>query len=664
VREKDTTEICDFKVIITEMAIVGKPRPGVFLRVALVALLVALGGGAVWSQEKEPVLRGEGCLGCHKGIETINAKMAAAWGADTRCEGCHYGQPEAATKLEAHAGLIANPSDFRVIDRTCARCHSDYGDLARVEANGVDNHVGRVLRSLMATSAGEIAGARYLWNEQNTRSALYGIRAVADLDQEHPEEAVPRLHELPPASGSDADSLLRACLRCHLWTEDKRTPGMFRTGGCAACHVLYSESGLSRSGDPTIPKDEPGHPAVHMITTAIPTLQCLWCHNDGGSRIGLSYIGLSVINAELGQGSALAGQKTAYGAAVIPTTPDIHYLRGMDCIDCHDTLDVHGDGNLYSHQEHAAGITCEDCHGSASAPPDFRGESGERLKHVDIIDDTPYLQAKLTLEMHRIPVIHSKEEGSDTPAIWHAGHGRLECYACHSASAPQCYVCHMVRDDARPNPVDWVRGIGECAGPQESSGSWAGRKLFQLWEAPVLGVNQKNRIAPFIPGGQAVLTHLDEEGETVKLNHSFTTAGGLYGFSLNPVQPHNVTRESRACSSCHSERRALGLGSEGFADLRRLGLSVAFPPDKCVDEEGNRIQDSAHEVRPFNREELIDLYRTGGCVQCHERPLEGAHPSALRPGSMTEADRRHHRAIGESVAPGRAATGETQKRNK
>ncbi|GAB4352338.1 MAG: selenite/tellurite reduction operon c-type cytochrome ExtM [Candidatus Abyssubacteria bacterium] len=628
--------------------------------VALVVLLVALGGGVVWSQQKEPLLRGEGCLGCHEGIETINKKMADAWGADTRCEVCHHGKPQAATKLEAHDGLIANPSDFRVIDRTCGRCHSDYGDLAQVGANEVDNHVGRVLRSLMATAAGEIAGTRYLWNEQNTRSALYGVRAAADLDGQHPAGAVPRVRGLPAASASNADSLLRACLRCHLWTEDKRTPGIFRPAGCAACHVLYDEDGLSRSGDPTIPKEERGHPAAHVITTRIPTSQCLWCHNDGGARIGLSYIGFSVMDAELRPDSPLPGQRMAYGCAVVPVTPDIHYLRGMDCIDCHDTLDVHGDGNLYSHQEHATGIRCEDCHGSASAAPDFRTEAGRLLKHVDVIEGVTYLQARLTLEMHRIPIIYSDQGEADLSAIWHEGHQRLECYACHSTGAPQCYVCHMVRDDAKPSPVDWVEGLGEGAEPLESAGSWTGRKLFQAWTQPVLGVNQRDRIAPFVPGGQAVLTRLDAGGETVRSNHTFTTAGGLYGFSLNPVHPHSVTTEAPTCSSCHSERKALGLGSEGFADLKRLGLSVTFSPDMFVDEEGNRVQDSSRDnVRPFTREELIGIYRTGGCEYCHERPLKDGRAPASQTDSITEADRRHKRMIERAVAP--VAPAETSK---
>jgi hypothetical protein len=38
------------------------------------------------ADEKEAETRGEGCLGCHQGIEVINQKMAEEWGADRKCE--------------------------------------------------------------------------------------------------------------------------------------------------------------------------------------------------------------------------------------------------------------------------------------------------------------------------------------------------------------------------------------------------------------------------------------------------------------------------------------------------------------------------------------------------------------------------------------------------
>jgi hypothetical protein len=83
-------------------------------------------------------------------------------------------------------------------------------------------------------------------------------------------------------------------------------PGDYRTSGCSACHVIYGNDrswvnsgpyafaghlGYSRNPDPTIPKEESGHPIDHRFTTAIPTSQCLTCHVHPGTNVLNSYAG-------------------------------------------------------------------------------------------------------------------------------------------------------------------------------------------------------------------------------------------------------------------------------------------------------------------------------------------------------------------------------------
>jgi hypothetical protein len=83
-------------------------------------------------------------------------------------------------------------------------------------------------------------------------------------------------------------------------------PGDYRSSGCTACHVIYANDrspvhsgpyafagnrGLSLSQDPTIPKDEPGHPIEHRFTNAIPTSQCIVCHIHPGTNVMNSYLG-------------------------------------------------------------------------------------------------------------------------------------------------------------------------------------------------------------------------------------------------------------------------------------------------------------------------------------------------------------------------------------
>ncbi len=82
--------------------------------------------------------------------------------------------------------------------------------------------------------------------------------------------------------------------------------GEYRASGCTACHVIYANDrspvhsgsyakygheGLSFSTDPTIPKDERGHPIAHRMTRAIPTSQCIVCHVHPGTTVTNSYLG-------------------------------------------------------------------------------------------------------------------------------------------------------------------------------------------------------------------------------------------------------------------------------------------------------------------------------------------------------------------------------------
>lgn len=92
-------------------------------------------------------------------------------------------------------------------------------------------------------------------------------------------------------------------------------PGDFRSSGCTGCHVIYANDrspihsgpyakfgnrGLATSEDdgeikpdPTIPKDEPGHPIQHRFAkgNSIPTSQCMVCHVHPGTTVMNSYIG-------------------------------------------------------------------------------------------------------------------------------------------------------------------------------------------------------------------------------------------------------------------------------------------------------------------------------------------------------------------------------------
>src|SRR5205809_1027780 len=60
---------------------------------------------------------GEYCSTCHRGIDDAHPKKTLA------CTTCHRGDATATDAKKAHAEMLPNPSDLRVVDQTCGQCH-------------------------------------------------------------------------------------------------------------------------------------------------------------------------------------------------------------------------------------------------------------------------------------------------------------------------------------------------------------------------------------------------------------------------------------------------------------------------------------------------------------------------------------------------------------
>ena len=88
---------------------------------------------------------------------------------------------------------------------------------------------------------------------------------------------------------------------------------------------------------------------------------------------------------------------------------DIHYEKGLTCMDCHSSEEIHGDGNIYAHQMEAITTTCEDCHISP----------GKVVKEMNVT------QYSLDIPSHEI---HD---------------ATLDCTACHSGWHLNCNNCHL-----------------------------------------------------------------------------------------------------------------------------------------------------------------------------------------------------------------------------
>jgi hypothetical protein len=122
-------------------------------------------------------------------------------------------------------------------------------------------------------------------------------------------------------------------------------PGDFRSSGCTACHVVYANdrhevaSGpYAKFGhwgkadpagtDPTVPKDEPGHPIRHRLTRAIPTSQCIVCHMHQPNSFVNPYLGYQMWDYET-DGDLMWPAEQRYPTVDAPTPFNIWNVKAV-----------------------------------------------------------------------------------------------------------------------------------------------------------------------------------------------------------------------------------------------------------------------------------------------------------------------------------------------
>lgn len=552
------------------------------------------------------------CIVCHTGIEIAHEKFTLG------CAQCHGGNPEATTKEEAHVLALAeiprdgtvlpldyfdseylrfiNPSNLRVVKSTCGQsgqglgtaCHASYAD--------------DVMKSLMATTTGHLVGGAYQQGLVETRQAEWGVMPVADLDGDIPIErgALPSVIQVPGEDDAWPENSVqrhygdvprKLCTVCHLWSRgigDRGVTGQegkYRSEGCAACHFLYANDGLSRTADPTIDKTEVGHPIMHKITKRIDSDQCAHCHTRG-ARIGLSFQGLAQLppNTPKGPGFEGISDEVLYGGYHIENAelcpPDIHYERGMHCIDCHVREEIMGDGNIYGHMDQSTQVECTDCHGTPGEFGSMETERGIVHDNLRWENDVMILTGKVDGIEHVVPQVKnivdpsSISYNSNAAAAMNTDHikedGGLECYACHAAWQNNCYGCHFYRD-LDDTQLDFIEGA-ETQGHVET-----GDKYFMNWKNFQMGWNSEGKIAPYLTGCQ-VITNVEDANDEFILEQVLPVSGsGLSGLSLNPEQPHTIRDTPRGCVECHRNPAALGTGTESY-NLARRHLYVLTSP--------------------------------------------------------------------------------------
>ncbi len=409
------------------------------------------------------------CLSCH------NEKPDRAHGRDVLgCTVCHKGNPLAGSPERAHRGLIANPGELAIADKTCGTTGCHPGEVRRTR------------KSLMATNRGIISTLRYYWGETGSHHEQITVNELAKKNIKTPA----------------ADYFRKLCATCHTGMTKGRLPGFLaeKGGGCTACHSTPPRGADAAKG------------IYHTrITKNVPLHNCVRCHNRSG-RIGLTYQGRyesEGYGTPYSQGE-LSENRLRDGRYFRQLTPDIHFRAGMACADCHTQKEVMGDGKDHAHLQEQLEIRCKTCHAqktdleklvSLSQMPYFAWQ--QQMDQIDI----PRLRIKkqdnsLVLEGMADKKLHRLAPPSSSSCMQPV-HQRLTCQACHSTWVPQCYGCH-VQNMKGGKQLDKITG-------RDSWGSWKEFKSFMRFNAPVLGI-------------------LEEKGNSNRANHeTHGDAGGKQG---------------------------------------------------------------------------------------------------------------------------------------
>ena len=533
--------------------------------------------------------------------------------------------------------------------------------------------------------------------------------------------------------------------------------GDYRGMGCSACHIPYSVEGFYEGTDTSIPRDRPGHALVHSIQASrnskvrvngaeysgVPVATCTVCHNRG-KRIGVSYQGLmeSAYESPFTEGGG--GQLDLHTKKYIAMTPDAHAKAGMLCQDCHTTSDLHGDGFIAGTNLGGIEIECSDCHGTPAAYPwelpiGFGDENGKgpakgpgrgvaaavapHLKrHVAYPAEDGFLLSargnamtkvvrrgnevvvhtaggkdltieplKLKLARNKLSLAARVAMAQITPHI-----EKMECYACHSSWAPQCYGCHVKIDySSNQMAVDWVgagqahqqaefRGArGEASFAPMIPGKTIEQRSYLRWEDPALGINGEGRVSPIVPGCQVSVTVIGPDGKEIIRNKIFRGPPGAEGagpegqlsIDTSPIQPH-TTGKARSCESCHSSEKALGYGIGGgklnarwdqavYRDLASAGGAVIplrtrpqveaiggldHDWSTVITPEGKQVATVDHhwkDAGPLPADMRSHMDRGNVCIGCHQSIPGKGGKKAKRPLS-----REQHEALVKQAIKG------------
>ncbi|MHB8058835.1 MAG: selenite/tellurite reduction operon b-type cytochrome iron-sulfur cluster-binding subunit ExtO [Desulfuromonadaceae bacterium] len=295
-----------------------------------------------------------------------------------------------------------------------------------------------------------------------------------------------------------------ACYSCHRQGGAGSDPaaGSNRANGCAVCHLgherVFDHAMAKRSGEKQFVQRSYGRFDSEFWDKNCNSCHvngCLDCHSDGGlakpsvaacQRCHNGYYTGWDYSGRAPREDNMRYQRGAVvnGATFLKMLPDVHYSAGMTCGACH-SMNSLAEGKKSSKN-------CRDCH-----KPDLK-----------------VLEHRISAHMER-----------------------LECYACHSAWAPQEYGTFFLRfrDLRMKDDFDLKSG---------PSVEYLRSAYLKKQDAPPLGINSRGKVSPIRPMFISYYTDIMRARNDGPENTLLAAEWRAYF-------PHTVQRGSVTCEGCH-----------------------------------------------------------------------------------------------------------------
>jgi len=324
---------------------------------------------------------------------------------------------------------------------------------------------------------------------------------------------------------------------------------------------------------------------------------------------------------------------------------DVHHTLGIGCIDCHNSFEMMGDGNLYAHQEEQITVSCEDCH--------FTGEAN--IVEANKLDSESAIIASmrfgsiigkkfLATNKRNIPLVNTyfendnayfltKNQGNKfilskpgSTCIKGNTHDNVSCSSCHSAWAPSCIGCHNKYYVNEP-------GYNMYSNKAEQ-GSWVEFVGEYNAHLPALGVRTVDNVEEVIPVVPGMVLTIDVGSFSKEIHDSL-----IFQRLFAPAAPHTTSSEGRSCKSCHNNPIALGYGSGEltfdvenarwvFNSHYQNNSNDNLPEDAWIgflddprlpdgQGKGEKVATRSN-LSPFSVEQQKKILIVGACLTCHE----------------------------------------------